>query len=104
MNKRAWRNRLSALLLAALGAMALSAFGASSANADTMYTYCTGFATASYGTCKGPRHSISRNEVDGDTYAPYCAGAFLNGSFYGSYVCNSGGARAQTTDGIGGKS
>lgn len=86
------RNRMRALLLAGVCAMAVMAVGASSASAQY---YCWGTFSAGSG-CLGPRHTLIANYVAdpaGGASPRVCAGQHnSSGNWTGSYACGYGGA------------
>jgi hypothetical protein len=78
------------LILAFALCTAMLAYTASSASAVSNW-YCYGTYVYPGQHCDAPdRHSLDENDAynyDGFNYR-VCAGATLNGSFYGSYACN----------------
>jgi hypothetical protein len=55
----------------------------------TNYYYCQFVTLAGFDHCDGPQHSLTANQAWNSQGAArrVCAGALLNGAFYGSYAC-----------------
>jgi hypothetical protein len=84
-----WRIALAVIaVLAALTGAGIASRSASAVNVG----YCTGWPVDAFQHCDASeRHSLTANQAYnyyGQSYQ-VCAGATLDGSFYGSYACGS---------------
>jgi hypothetical protein len=100
----AGRRRFAVLLLAlALGTSLVFAALRSSAPAQAVTdAYCVGVSISGFDHCDAPaRHSLTSNEAFNyyGSATTVCAGATLNGSFFGSYACGSFGYAQHCYDG-----
>lgn len=85
------RYRLALLLSVAAAALAATVVVQGAGAVD--YNFCTGFY-APFDHCDGSAVALTADQaLDDFGNDRVCAGAVLNGSFYGSYACGNGGAQ-----------